>query len=490
MPRPRQLDPAALTLRLQAQGPLSAQAMAAAAGVDRSRVSRALAALGEPIIRLGTTRGATYALRRTVRALGHTFPIRRIDADGRAHDWAEITALHGGWRLVWANAEPARPPAWAEAVLSLGGFAEGFPFFLSELRPQGFLGRAVGRALPATLGLPADPRNWSDDDTLVYLATEGDDLPGDLIVGDLPLRRFQERLLRPASTPSPALADADRGSRYPELAAAAASAGVAGSSVEGEQPKFLVTVERVVPNALDGAAAPLPSAPSPVAPRPSPIPCIVKFTARLDTPGGRRWGDLLVAEARALALLHAHGEAHAVPRLLDAGGRRFLETPRYDRVGPHGRRGVVSLRALHDAFDGPDANDWPGVAAHLHARGLLDETGLRSVRLRHAFGRLIGNTDMHLGNLALWLGDAAPFRPTPAYDMLPMLWASNLADATPAPDFAPTLPLPAERELWHVAAGWAETYWRELAEDALLSSDFAAIARAAAATVARLRAVA
>jgi len=237
MPSPRKVDPAALTLRLHAHGPQTAQALATAAGADRSRISRALTALGPAIVRLGTTRGTSYSLRRPIRALGHTFPIRRIDADGRPQDWAEITALHGGWRLTWAT--PSAPPAWSDQLLGVGGFSEGFPFFLSEVRPQGFLGSAIARALPPALGLDPDPRNWAtDDDTLVYLASEGDDLSGDLIVGDLPLRRFQNRLLAP---PAP-LPESARATRYPELAATAASSGAAGSSVEGEQPKFLVTL--------------------------------------------------------------------------------------------------------------------------------------------------------------------------------------------------------------------------------------------------------
>ncbi len=513
MPSPRKVDPAALTLRLQAQGPQTAQALAAAAAADRSRISRALTALGPAIVRLGTTRGATYALRRSIRALGDTFPIRRIDADGRPQDWAEITALHGGWRLTWTDA--ANPPAWADQLLGLGGFSEGFPFFLSEVRPQGFLGRAIARALPPALGLDPDPRNWpTDDDTLVYLASEGDDLSGDLIVGDIPLRRFQERLLAP---PAP-LPESARATRYPELAATAASSGVAGSSVEGEQPKFLVTlapVERVDPNALyasaggtgvppviDGEASPraAPSASSPSdsdsgsvlpAPRPPlPTPVLVKFTDLLSTPTGRRWGDLYIAEAIAQALLHAHGEAHAAPRLVHAGDRIFLETPRYDRVGAHGRRGVVSLRALHDAFDGPDSNQWPAVAAHLHARGLIDAPALRSTRLRHAFGRLIGNSDMHFGNLAFWFDDALPFRLAPAYDMLPMQWAPTVGNATPSPDFAPPLPLPADREIWHEAAALAAEFWRLVAANPLISPPFAAIARSAGETLAHLRAVA
>ena len=504
MPSPRKVDPAALTLRLHAHGPQTAQALATAAGADRSRISRALTALGPAIVRLGTTRGTSYSLRRPIRALGHTFPIRRIDADGRPQDWAEITALHGGWRLTWAT--PSAPPAWSDQLLGVGGFSEGFPFFLSEVRPQGFLGSAIARALPPALGLDPDPRNWAtDDDTLVYLASEGDDLSGDLIVGDLPLRRFQNRLLAP---PAP-LPESARATRYPELAATAASSGAAGSSVEGEQPKFLVTLGGTpspasapesgtgIPPVMDGEASRLaaPSTPSssPVSglsPPPSLQPVLVKFTDLLSTPTGRRWADLLISEAIAQSLLHAHREAHAAPRLVHAGDRIFLETPRYDRVGAHGRRGVVSLRALHDAFDGPDSNQWPAAAAHLHARGLIDAAALRSTRLRHAFGRLIGNGDMHFGNLAFWFDDTPPFRLAPAYDMLPMQWAPTVGNATPSPDFAPPLPLPADREIWHEAAALAAEFWRLVAASPLVSPPFAAIARSAGDTVVRLRAVA
>ncbi|MBC7369219.1 MAG: type II toxin-antitoxin system HipA family toxin YjjJ [Undibacterium sp.] len=461
MPRPRQAEPSAIALRLQSGGPQSAQLLATALRVDRSSISRALAlpALAPQLVRLGSTRSVTYALRRSVRGAGDTFSIRRIDADGRARDWAQLIALHGGWRLDWADAQNA--PAWSEQILGLGGFAAGFPFFLGEARPQGHLGRSVGRALSAALNLPPDPRNWSDDDTLVYLQAEGDDLPGDLIVGDVPLRRVQGGFLNP----SPPLPGAERAELYPALAAASVSSGNPGSSVEGEQPKFLVTLA-----AGDEV-----------------MPVLVKFTDVIATPTGRRWADLLAAEAHAITLLHAHGEAHAVPRLLDAAERRFLETPRYDRVGPRGRRGVVSLRALHDAFGGPDASTWPVAAANLHALGLIEATALRSIRLRHAFGTLIGNTDMHFGNLAFFLGDTLPLRLAPAYDMLPMLWAPTPGQATPTPTFAPTPPLPDETPIWNEAAAWAVEFWSRVAGDARGSAEFAAQARAAGAQVARMR---
>ncbi len=461
MARPRQVDPRALTLRLQAGGARSAQDLAAALDVDRSSISRALALpeLAAQVVRLGTTRGATYALRRPVRGLGDSFPIRRIDAAGRVRDWARLVSLHGGWQLDWA--EPHHAPEWAGFVAGLGGFSAGFPFFLGEARPQGYLGRALGRALNPALNLPADPRQWSDDDTLVYLQAEGDDLPGDLIVGDPPLRRLQARWLNPP----PPLPEAGRAERYPLLAAASAVSGTPGSSVEGEQPKFLVAL------AAGDVVTPV----------------LVKFTDVVAIPTGRRWADLLAAEAHALALLHAQGEAPAIPRLLDAAGRRFLETPRYDRVGPRGRRGVVSLRALHDASGGPAAVTWPAAAAQLHAQGWIDAAALRSIRLRHAFGTLIGNTDMHFGNLAFFLGDTLPLRLAPAYDMLPMLWAPTPAQSAPTPSFAPAPPLPAEQPTWQEAAGWATEFWQRVADDTRVSAEFAALARAAGAHVARMR---
>lgn len=468
MSRPPSIDATAVVRLFQVRGPQSAQALAEALGVDRSTISRTLARLGEAVERLGTTHGARYALRREVRTWGGRFPLYRVDATGRPQAWAELTALHGGWRVAWATGVAA--PAWADAVVGRTGFVEGFPFFLGDVRPQGYLGRLIGRALPPALGLDPDPRNWrTDDDTLVYLLAEGDDLPGDVIVGDGALRRFQAQRLAPAA----ALRDSERAVRYPELARGALPSGGAGSSVEGEQPKFLAVLTHDADEA--GAEA---------------VPVIVKFTDRLETPTGRRWADLLAAEAHALAVLHAHGEAAHSPRVLDAEGRRFFEVPRFDRVGRHGRRGVVSLRALHDAFDGPDTNEWTTAVAELVRRGLVDAATLQSVRRRAAFGRLIGNTDMHFGNLAFWFDDTLPLRVAPAYDQLPMGWAPQPGDATPRPVFQPALPLPAERDDWLVALGWAEDCWRRIAADAGVSPDFAAIARASLTTLARLRALA
>jgi hypothetical protein len=119
--------------------------------------------------------------------------------------------------------------------------------------------------------------------------------------------------------------------------------------------------------------------------------------------------------------------------------------------------------------------------------GHVDEAGLGAVRRQHAFGELIGNSDMHFGNLAFWLDDARPFRPTPAYDMLPMAWAPNAQGEVVERAFAPRAPLPGALPAWSEAAGWAEDFWQRVAADAEVSRDFRAHARAAGAVVARLR---
>ena len=465
MARPAQLTVADLTLRFQVGGALSAQALATALDVTQPTISRGLTRLGESVVVLGAARRARYALRRAVRSAGDRWPVYRVDAAGRAGEWARVHALHGGVWVEWAG----EAPAWAERALDREGFLDGFPFFLGDLRPQGFLGRQQARRVAEALRLPVDPRSWSDDDTLGFLQAEGDDLPGDLVMGDAPLRRVLARALDATTTEvtDAMVAESARATRYPELAMRVSAGGLPGSSAGGEQPKFLTALRRD-----DGTVQAV----------------LVKFSPPMDTPVGRRWADLLAAEAQALTVLAEHGLATAGARVLDAGGRRFLEVARHDRVGAQGRRGVVSLEALHGAFEGGGAaTDWPAAAEALARGELIDVAGRDVVRRLHSFGELIGNTDMHFGNLAFWLDDALPFRPTPAYDMLPMGWAPSTQGEVVERAFAPRPPLPGVRPAWSEAAGWAMEFWRRVADDATVSAEFAEIARRAGAQVERMR---
>jgi len=440
------LNPNLLSLQLQAEGPLSAQSLAQSLKVNRLTVQRGLRQLDSQVVKLGITRRTRYALRRQLIGRGSDFRVNRINLSGnQAHEWAMLTALYGGWRLTWSVR-----PEWADRVHDHAGFCDGFPFFLTDLRPQGYLGRAAARQLPGGVGWPLDPRTWNDDQTLSYLVQYGNDLPGNLAIGD----HASSGALVGFS--SQAVLYTEREKRFPEMAAKADAGATAGSSVEGEQPKF--TTWLYDPNSKRYEAV------------------IVKFTDRLDTPSGRRWADLMVAEQIALSLLKSSSASDAEApstEIQDFGERRFYQISRFDRVGQYGRRGVVSLRALHDAgFTGPDTNDWVVAAQGLHAGGWLSASDLDVVRLRHAFGQLIGNTDMHFGNLACFLDNGLPFRLTPTYDMLPMLWAPRPGSAEPDPIFSPAPPLPGDQVIWSQAANLAIEFWQRVAQSPQVSNSF------------------
>jgi hypothetical protein len=224
------------------------------------------------------------------------------------------------------------------------------------------------------------------------------------------------------------------------------------SSAGGEQPKFLTTL-RDEAGGFQGV--------------------LVMFSAPMDQATGRRWADLLLGEFHAHRILAEVGLANPGVSLLDADGRRFLEIPRFDRIGPGGRRGVVSLGALAASLIGSLSQNWLDATAELHRRGIIDSESFATIQRLHAFGELIGNTDMHSGNLAFFLDDTLPFRVAPAYDMLPMLWAPGGQGELTERKFAPAPPLPALVESWREASGWAEIFWDRVAEDAWLSPEFA-----------------
>lgn len=459
MARPQKITARDLALRLIADGPTQAADLASRLRVDRSTITRTLAEFGSDLARLGATRRTRYALRRKVRELATTFPLYRIDPSGRPVAWGILEAYHRAWRVTWNGT----PPAWASHFSDPEGIWEGFPFFLSDVRPQGFLGRAILRRIAQAHRLPEDLRSWEDDDTLSYLATCGEDLPGDLSVGDTCLRRALAMQMTPA--PESTLAPHQAMTRYPDMATRAASDPPPGSSAGGEQPKFLATLEE-----------------SGIERRP----VLVKFSPPMIQGLGRRWADLLAMEFHALAILAEAGLADHGHRLIDAGGRRFLEVTRFDRTTAGGRSGVVSLEALHGSAVGGSSVSWTDRVLDLEQAGLVDASTVRDTRRLQAFGELIGNTDMHAGNLAFRLTDELPFTLAPAYDMLPMLWAPGPQGELMERSFAPQPPVPAAAEAWREMLDLARDFWNRVIGDQRVSREFAATARAAGEALARL----
>jgi serine/threonine protein kinase HipA of HipAB toxin-antitoxin module len=209
----------------------------------------------------------------------------------------------------------------------------------------------------------------------------------------------------------------------------------------------------------------------------------------MDQAVGCRWADLLLAEYHAHEVLAENGHGIVGVKCFDLEGRRFLEVPRFDRSSASGRRGVVSLHSLHAAGVGGHARTWADALKELSQEGLVDDGAIKAGARLQSFGELIGNTDMHFGNLALWMSDDLPFRLAPVYDMLPMLWAPSAQGELVNRRHAPEPPIPAMRDAWHEAAEWADQFWMRLASDQRLSKEFICFAEQAIETLARLRGV-
>lgn len=431
---------------LQMEGPLGAAALQARLGISQPVLSRTVRDAGPRVLRLGAARATRYARRQAIDPIGDAWPVYRIGADGRATRTLRLVALSRGEFAGIADAPQAafgidRDALWPD-----------LPWFLFDARPQGFLGRAFARRIADPLGLPSNPELWTAAHTLrAWLAT-GDDLPGDVVVGEAPMQRvLQQALVGPEAI------DADaRPQRYAALAATTMAGDVAGSSAAGEQPKFTTCVRQA-----DGGLRHV----------------LVKFTQDQHSPAKRRWCDLLLAEHHALRTLQARGHAVADTELVVAGERLCLEVTRFDRIGAHGRRGVVSMRALAAEFDGALSEPWPAVARRLCDGGWVAHADLRTIELLWWFGRLLFNTDMHQGNLSFFLDEARPFALAPAYDMLPMGYQPATNGEIVARRFAPDLPLPEQRDAWHAASTLAIECWQRIEGDVRVSTAFREIAR-------------
>jgi hypothetical protein len=431
---------------LTRNGLLRAADIARELGVSQPTISRMLADAGARVVRIGRARAARYALAREIGRAGSRWPLYRIDASGRSERIGELHALTG--ERFWF--ESSRPlPAFLHGGFASGVFP-GLPWFLDDQRPQGFLGRAFARRVASDINANPDVLLWNADDVLLALLRHGDDAPGDLLVGEASLQRALQRTLNRAD----GVRVADRADAYPMRAEAALRGENFGSSAGGEQPKFALSL-------LNGDGV---------------QPVIVKFSERTETPGARRWADLLVCEHLAGIVLEESGLSAAQSEIFEAGGRVFLQSARFDRTAAGGRSGFVSLFALDAAFYGHGRIDWWRFAPELERDGWIDADSARRLRVYGWFGTLIANNDMHLANAALQLTDARPLRLLPAYDMLPMHFRPATSGEVVERQYEVTLPTPERRDDWHEGARTASVFWQRVADDARISAGFRAVA--------------
>ena len=437
-----------LLSELRRRGVLTSREMQEVIGASAATLSRLLAQReARQIIRMGKARATCYALRRDLRGLGSQWPLYRIDRDGDAALMGQLYALSGG---RWFLRQDASCVSLARDAFGAGIYP-GLPWFLQDLRPRGFLGRLLARRYAGELGVPSDPRDWSDDDVAIFLLARGVDLPGSFVLGRRALAGAQAAMPQDDDViPAP-----DRTTAYPTLAAATMAGDVPGSSAAGEQPKFTARVRRE-----DGTVACV----------------IVKFSGAGGRPEDQRWSDLLIAEHVGNRVLTEAGIPCAITELLQAGGRSFLESSRFDRIGQNGRRGFVSLEALDSAFFGEINTSWDEAAVRYRGAGWLSDEDAERLSLLWWFGTLIGNTDMHYGNAGLFLERTQPLILAPTYDMVPMLYRPDLEGQLPRAAVVTPPPPPESCAIWSRAAALARDCWLRLSATELLSDSFREIA--------------
>lgn len=405
----------------------------------------AVALLGARVVWVGQGQGKVLLSRRPIRGAYMSFPLYVIDRHGQDRLTAIVHPLAPSGYIV----ETVESLPWPSD--SNGNMSEvGLPYFFYEMVPDGYLGSHFGRYFSKLLQVAPRPADWADDDILYVLSRRGLDLPGNIVLGDSAMARWQKSVLDPHVVPEARVLG-----HYGEQVASVSRADKEGTPVKptgvvgGVQPKF--TALRV----LAGEAAHV----------------IVKHTKTTGTPFCQRWSDLLVCEHLALTAVQEHlGVAASLSRVLQDETHTFLELERFDRKGQAGRLPVCSWATLNNGIIGTDDTQWPRAMKRLYDCNLLDGSEIHKVISIWVFGKLISNTDMHNGNIAL-MPSQGKLAIAPVYDMLPMAYAPR-GEVLPPREYS-VLPCPPGLEnLWRKAAKAAGWFWLNASRDSRISESF------------------
>lgn len=414
--------------------PSTTQTLATACGVSRQTVNRKLRDLGDAVVKFDKVRPPIYFAVGEAFGSGSDIPLAAVDPHGNTNLWGVLRPLaHGGFYLQPTSITPKVLEGAQE-----NGLYDGLPYFLDDMRPQGFIGRQIARDLNAqSETFPPDPRNWTTEQIGRYLVANGDDLPGNLKIGRMALDRVRRPPLK------------SRREDYPELADKAIEGETPGSSAGGEQAKF-TTYSRERKTHV-----------------------IVKFSPKGDSALTRRWRDILISEYVASEVLHENDIPAAELEIFEVEGRLFLESRRFDRVGEYGRLPLFSMQAIDNEFSGVGSG-WLKVAKRLSELKLISWQHYYDIAVYWGFGRLINNTDMHLGNISFSI-DGSGFSLAPVYDMCAMGFAPKSTGEAPPLSFnMPEIdePLRFIETAVPIVKGMALSFWRKLEENNLTSYDF------------------
>jgi len=371
-------------------GALTGKELQERLSMSQTALSRAVQRNKKSLLVTGAARSTKYALRKNLFGLGDKIPVYEIDPVGDVRPYATLHPLAAkqyGWQLSNKKIQLLNHP----------------PYMIQNIRPEGFMGRAFALRFAQELGLPKKLDGWSDEHVISALAQRGDDFVGNLIIG----KESVERYLRQSQSGNVrALPLNQRQTLFEELAVKAIAGENPGSSAGGEQPKFMTLLE--TPDGNQRA--------------------MVKFASRT-TDEGRRWCDLLVCEHLINQVLLAAGFSVAQTEIIQTNNWTFLQSMRFDRCGLWGRLPLYSLLTITSECVGY-CETWADAAQQLYDEQLIAQKDLASLCWLSGFGTLIGNTDMHLGNISL-IPEGTRFKLAPIYDMTPMYYRPKVGGVLP-----------------------------------------------------------
>lgn len=398
---------------------LSSSAIAKSTGISQPTVSRALRNL--PVIKIGAGRGTLFAwLEKEIPQ-----PLYEINESG----------------IVLPLGELYQQPENRTLLLQESKYRiyDGLPFYFYNAVPAGFLGSIHLKNIVASdQKLTTKSQDWTDSQVLHYMTHYGEDLAGNLVLGN---RMAEQAATKEYSVLK--LAD------YPTLVNSIHQRpNNIGSSIAGEQPKF---------TAYNGQQH-----------------LIVKYAPLLSeqNPVATRHRDLMVCEHLALESLRAN-DISASESALHQADRFYLEINRFDRIGSHGRKGVVSLKYIDAEYTGLN-DQWPAIAQALFRQNLISEQDAYEVEVAYAFGRYIANSDMHNGNFSFFLDDLKLTGTTPIYDMLPMAYMPVQGELRNPILAAPRF-LDVSNEARIKALNIAIQFWTQVSEHDLISAEFKSV---------------
>jgi hypothetical protein len=425
---------------LENEGPLSAPEAARRLGVEPLTVARRARASGGSIVILGRGKSTRYALPETAITGASQWPLYWIAEDGNAFEIATVSFVRPQTLHVYGSGinHSSR---------------DDVPWFLLPLKLRGYLGRAARFRLGAvTQHWDTHPEHWTLAQQLFAAQSSALDHAGAILIGDDSLAAWQRSL---AQTPYPD-DEATLATVYDQLAHDAMSGRVAGSSADGEQPKFSTRVVDSKGNIRE---------------------VLVKFSPPRGAPFGERWNDLLHAEAIAADVLRDHGYAVPRTRIVRSEKRTYFESARIDRVGATGRRHLLPLHAVHAAFNPGAQQHWASSIAQLAAQKRIAYDAVATTQTLFAFGQLIGNTDMHFGNLGVIVESPQEvakgrFKLAPCYDMLPMRFAPGAHSDLEYTAFTPELSAALPDGVANAARKLASEFWRRVSAETHVSASW------------------